>query len=74
MDTASGITTIMRFKKGTKIEVLREDVPAGSWHCAEIVCGNGHSYGVRYTGYRDNADTAIMKGYPGKPSDLALLN
>lgn len=41
----------MRFKKGSKVEVMnRKDSPV-SWCPAEIVSGNGHTYSVRYDYY-----------------------
>ncbi|CAL5397103.1 unnamed protein product [Camellia sinensis] len=51
MFSAFGIENIviMRFKKGSKVEILcKNEVPSGYWHCAEIICGNGHNYTVRY--------------------------
>ncbi|KAL3500384.1 hypothetical protein ACH5RR_039477 [Cinchona calisaya] len=38
----------MRYKKGCKVEVMnKKEVPI-SWHSAEILSGNGHTYYVRY--------------------------
>ncbi|KAJ3686630.1 hypothetical protein LUZ61_015794 [Rhynchospora tenuis] len=38
------LKTKMRFRKGTQVEVFH----SGSWRPAEIICGNGHTYLVRY--------------------------
>ncbi|KAM7265905.1 hypothetical protein ACFE04_003588 [Oxalis oulophora] len=45
----------MRFQKECKVEVFRKrEAPPGSWHFAEIVCGNQcGDYTVKYTGARN---------------------
>ncbi|XP_074281040.1 uncharacterized protein LOC141605982 isoform X2 [Silene latifolia] len=41
----------MRFRKGTKVEVLNlKEGPSGSWRCAEIIGCSSHRYTVRYEG------------------------
>ncbi|XP_038978918.1 uncharacterized protein LOC103703809 [Phoenix dactylifera] len=52
----------MRFKKGSKVEVLsKREVPSGSWWCAEIISGNGRTYGVKYDGYLPDMDGAVER-------------
>ncbi|KAF8052552.1 hypothetical protein N665_1546s0015 [Sinapis alba] len=40
----------MRFRKGSRVEVLRslKEAPYGAWRAAEILSGNGRTYIVRY--------------------------
>lgn len=52
----------MRFKKGNKVEVLsKREVPSGSWRCAEIICGNGHNYTIRYDGYEQANGKTVLE-------------
>ncbi|KAJ4789238.1 Plant Tudor-like RNA-binding protein [Rhynchospora pubera] len=41
---------VVRLKKGSKVEVFctSKTIPKGFWRPAQIVCGNGHTYTVRY--------------------------
>ncbi|KAL8115912.1 hypothetical protein AgCh_022418 [Apium graveolens] len=41
----------MRFKRGSKVEVLKEVDSLTAWCGAEIISGKGHSYTVRYDRY-----------------------
>ncbi|KAI9190980.1 hypothetical protein LWI28_001680 [Acer negundo] len=69
----------MRFKKGDKIEVLsQKEVPSGSWHCAEIIRGNGHNYTVRYNGYVSASEKTVLERVSRRairpcPPPLAVL-
>ncbi|XP_021641272.2 uncharacterized protein LOC110636054 isoform X2 [Hevea brasiliensis] len=52
----------MRFKKGSKVEVLsKKGGPSGFWRCAEIICGNGHTYTVKYEGHAGTMDEIVME-------------
>ncbi|KAK1297938.1 hypothetical protein QJS10_CPB14g01109 [Acorus calamus] len=57
----------MRFKKGSKVEVLNKStVPSGSWRCAKIVSGNGHTYNVKYDMSPSNMSEVITERVPRK--------
>ncbi|KAF3506626.1 hypothetical protein F2Q69_00000838 [Brassica cretica] len=66
----------MRFKKGTKVEVLTKSsvVPSGSWRSAEILSGNGHYYTVMYDG-NDGGTTERVprKSMRPEPPPLQVL-
>lgn len=56
----------MRFKKGSKVEVLSySEAPYGEWRCAEIISGNGHTYSVQYNGSSMTSE-AIVERVPKK--------
>ncbi|GAB4832897.1 hypothetical protein Ancab_006915 [Ancistrocladus abbreviatus] len=55
----------MRFKIGGKVEVFcQKEAPSGSWRCAEIICGNGHYYTVKYDGEIGACMEAIIERVP----------
>lgn len=52
----------MRYIRGSKVEVFsQKEVPSGSWHGAEIICGNGHNYTVWYDTCAGRSDDVIFK-------------
>lgn len=70
----------MKFRKGSKVEVLsKKEVPSGSWRSAEIICGNGHNYSVRYDGFENAMNKTIVERVSRKairpcPPQLDLEN
>ncbi|KAL6996548.1 hypothetical protein U1Q18_006682 [Sarracenia purpurea var. burkii] len=56
----------MRLKKGSQVEVFsKNEIPTGSWLCAEIISGNGHTYSIRY-GRLMTASEATVERVPRK--------
>lgn len=52
----------MKFKKGTKVEVLTKTVvPSRSWRCGEVIYGSGPRYYIRYDGLKDTSGEAIVE-------------
>lgn len=56
---------IMRFRKGSKVEVLRKkELPTGEWRCGKIISGNGHTYSVVYEGSFGMRSEALVERVP----------
>ncbi|XP_010454295.1 PREDICTED: uncharacterized protein LOC104736072 [Camelina sativa] len=66
---------MMRFKKGTKVEVLsKSSVPSGAWRSAEIISGNGHYYTVMYDSSDDGTVRVPRKSMRPQPPRLQVLD
>lgn len=64
----------MRFKKGTKVEVLsKSSGPSGAWRSAEIISGNGHYYTVMYES-NDCTVRVPRKSMRPEPPPLKVLD
>ncbi|KAM7490290.1 hypothetical protein LguiA_033211 [Lonicera macranthoides] len=53
--------TTMRFKRGSKVEVMIKEEVMTSWRCAEIISGNGHTYNLRYDCYLGTTSEAAVE-------------
>ncbi|KAE9609225.1 putative Agenet-like domain-containing protein [Lupinus albus] len=52
----------MRFKKGSKVEVLANTKEfCVEWRCARIISGNGHTYSVQYDGSRMKNEAGVER-------------
>ncbi|XP_038971844.1 uncharacterized protein LOC120104576 [Phoenix dactylifera] len=71
---------IMRLKRGIKVEVWRKsEASLGSWRCAEVISGNGHTYEVKHESYQPGmaAETErVSRKFirPLSPSVVGLTN
>ncbi|KAJ0238660.1 ENT domain-containing protein [Hirschfeldia incana] len=65
----------MRFKKGTKVEVLtKSSIPSGAWRSAEIISGNGHYYTVKYDSVDATERVPRKSMRPEPPPHLQVLH
>ena len=66
----------MRFKKGTKVEVLTKSsvVPSGAWRSAEILSGNGHYYTVMYDTDHGATERVQRKSMRPEPPPVQVLH
>ncbi|CAF2120463.1 BnaA03g56010D [Brassica napus] len=66
----------MRFKKGTKVEVLTKSsvVPSGAWRSAEILSGNGHYYTVMYDTDHCSTERVQRKSMRPEPPPVQVLH
>lgn len=56
----------VRFKRGSKVEVWStKEMPVGSWQCAEVTCGDGHTFTVQYCSYGSASAEATMETVSG---------
>ncbi|GKB12811.1 agenet domain-containing protein [Tanacetum coccineum] len=60
----------MRFKKGSRVEVMNNEMPA-TWRAAEIVSGDRDAYNVTYDGYK-GAETVSRKFVRPCPPAISL--
>ncbi|XP_052210055.1 uncharacterized protein LOC127813230 [Diospyros lotus] len=51
----------MKFRKGSKVEVMSKKVVPFSWRCAEIVSGNKFTYSVKYDSYQGSSSEPIVE-------------
>ncbi|XP_028078940.1 uncharacterized protein LOC114280759 isoform X5 [Camellia sinensis] len=51
----------MRFKRGSKVEVMSKKEALISWRCAEIISGNGHTYSVKYDCYPGSTNEVVER-------------
>ncbi|XP_020884893.1 uncharacterized protein LOC9314933 isoform X3 [Arabidopsis lyrata subsp. lyrata] len=57
----------MRFRKGSRVEVFSiKEAPYGVWRSAEIISGNGHTYGVRYYSFELANNEVVEERVPRK--------
>ncbi|KAH0931791.1 hypothetical protein HID58_008908 [Brassica napus] len=65
----------MRFKKGTKVEVLtKSSVPSGAWRSAEILSGNGHYYTVMNDTDHCSTERVQRKSMRPEPPPVQVLH